>query len=81
MIILDFLTLRMPGMLDRMSIEITFQTNGNDLLSISFGDAIHYHTRGFNPAVGTQELPPKVILPGSFLLSHYLIVCRMLQNN
>ena len=80
MIILDFLTLRMPGMLDRMSIEITYQTNGNRLLSIAFGNAIDYHNRGLNPAVGAQELPPKIILPGFYFPSS-LTISRVFQVN
>ena len=76
MIILDFLTLRMPGMLDRMSIQITFQTNGNDLLSLYFGEAIDCYNRGFNPVVATQELPPKIILPGYCSISpSYFVEC------
>ena len=82
MIILDFLTLRMPGMLDRMSIEITYQTNRNDLLSIALGDAVDCQSQGFKPTVGAQELPPKIILPGSFSLSFLtLTISRVFQVN
>ena len=65
MIVMDFLTNRMPGMVDRLSIVITYQPTGTEEeLSIAFEQAVDYHTQGLKPHVDLVVFPPKIILPG-----------------
>ena len=70
MIIVDFLTLQMPGMLDKLSIFITFQKIGGKEYSISFEEAIEWQNKNLSPFVGLVELPQEIILPG-LLFDHY----------
>jgi hypothetical protein len=64
MIIVDFLMLRMPGMFDQLSISIIYQQFGKEEIMIPFMDAIEWHSKKFPPIVGTEILPPEIILPG-----------------
>ena len=76
MIIVDFLTLRMPGMLNRLSIFITYQKIGGKEKSISFEEAIEWQNQNLSPFVGVTELPQEIILPG-LLFDHYSL-CHFL---
>jgi len=66
MIIVDFLTLRMPGMLDQLSISIIYQKIGKEEVSISFEEVIEFQSQDLIPHVGSIELPSKIILPECF---------------
>lgn len=70
MIIMDFLILRMPGMVDRLSVSISYQNKGRNEVSIPFGEAVELHSQSHRIAVGLVVLPPEIILPG--LLLHIL---------
>jgi hypothetical protein len=64
MIIVDFLMLQMPGMFDQLSISIIYQQCGKEEIMIPFMDAIEWHSKNLPPIVGTEILPPEIILPG-----------------
>ena len=68
MIIVDFLTLRMPGMIDRFSISIVFQKVGKKEVSISFEEAMKWQSLNLEPKVGLEILPPEIVLPGLLML-------------
>jgi hypothetical protein len=76
MIIVDFLTLRMPGMLNRLSIFITYQKIGEEEQSISFEKSIEWQNQNLSPFVGLDVLPREIILPG-LLFDHYSL-CHFL---
>ena len=42
MIIMDFFTLQMPGILNRLSVSITYQPPEEEEVSISFGKAVDW---------------------------------------
>ena len=69
MIIVDFLTLRMPGMLNQLSVSILYKKIGEKEISIPFGDVVELQNQGLKPAVGFSVLQPEIILPG-FLNLH-----------
>jgi len=64
MIVVDFLTLRMPGMLNQLSIFITHQKTGKNQLSIPFQKAVEWYSQGFEPLFGLDKQPSTIILPG-----------------
>ena len=77
MIIVDFLTLRMPGMFDRLSTFITYQRIGEEKYhSIPFEEAIDWQNKNLSPCVGLDVLPREIILPG-LLFDHYSL-CNFL---
>ena len=69
MIIVDFLSLQMPGMLDRLSITITYQKIGGKEISISFKESIDWQNKNHPPVVGFDVLPREIILPGLLWIS------------
>ena len=73
MIIMDFLTLRMPGILNRLSVSITYQPAEKEKVSISFGKAVDWWQKhNTKPFVKFIEMPPEIILPG--FLFHLLFL-------
>ena len=67
MIIMDFFTLRMPGILNRLSVSITYQPAEKKEVSISFGEALDWWQKNnTKPFVKFVRMPTEIILPGSF---------------
>jgi hypothetical protein len=73
LIILDFLTLRMPGMKDQLSIIFSFQPIGEKKLDISFENIMEWHSQGLEPAIGLDILPLEILFVG-------LLFCFLLIN-
>lgn len=83
MIIVDFLTLQMPGMLNRLSISIIYQPKGGkEIILISFEEAIDCQNQNHNPVFELNELPREIILPGLLLysFSHFEQNASMYNN-
>ena len=69
MIIMDFFTLRMPGILNRLSISITYQPVEKQEVSISFGKAVDWWQKhNTKPFVGFVRMQPEIILPGFYFI-------------
>ncbi len=80
MIIVDFLALRMPGMLNRLSISITYKQAGKKEIPISFAEAVDWQSQNLEPTVGMDVFSSEIILPGLWI--YYSLTCiRMLQDS
>ncbi len=65
MIVMDFFTDRMPGMLDRLTISIIHQKVGKKVQSILAEEAAEmWQEHGVKPFFKFESLPPEIILPG-----------------
>ena len=64
LIIMDFLNLRMPGMLDDVITYVSLERNGEHYELASFDNCIEQYQNGENPSIGVANLDPKVTLPG-----------------
>ena len=61
---MDFLNLRMPGMLDDVTTLISLERNGEHCGLTSLDKCIEQHRNGENPSIGVANVDPKVTLPG-----------------
>ena len=75
MIIMDFFTLQMPGILNRLSVSITYQPIEREEVFIPFGKALDWwQEHNTKPFVGFIRMPTEIILPGSFYFLFFVLV-------
>ena len=78
---MDFLFVRMPGMVGQLKTSITYQQAGSkDQISIPLNQAVEQWRQHKKIFVDFDSMPPEFVLPGLWSLCWKLTAIRKFQN-